>query len=85
MAEGMYRGLTSVSVRKEKEQGVIRVKVDQNPRKPGSKASDCFEQMLGSPTVQDYLWKCRKVGIDDERARGWLRSSIQKGYAEILG
>ena len=60
---------------------VIRLKVDQNPRRPGTHAHRHFEAMVGSPTVGEYLAKF----TDQRTAAQWLWNTIRDGYAELLG
>lgn len=62
---------------------VIRITVDENPRRTGSEAHKHFEAMKGGITIRDYLAKFP----EEERrvARQWLYNTIKDGYAKTYG
>jgi len=63
------------------EGAVIRVLVDDNPRRAGTDAHKYFAAMLGGVSVEKYLDKFP----DRRKARQWLGNTVRDGYVKLIG
>ena len=82
-AKAVKKASRSTARNRLRDEQVIRLKVTENPRRPGTDVFRHFEAMKGSVTVGTYLSKF-KVG-DRWTARQWLHNTIADGLATVLG
>ncbi|RPH72760.1 MAG: hypothetical protein EHM78_02320 [Myxococcaceae bacterium] len=74
---------TSATRTRTRDEQVIRLKADENPRREGTDAHAHYEKMRGGISIGKYLAKFPTA--ERRNARQWLTNTVRDGHISLVG